>query len=118
MNSSLKDIGYLLIDNINQKNDSNKLKLFDKINKFNNLKKEAERKRYENKEYYIAKYQEPRILNNENYLNYLEQKQFLYNKWVETKNIKDLYDFISLKTPEYIEVPDVYTSQFDYKIIK
>uniref|UniRef100_A0A6C0CGU1 Uncharacterized protein n=1 Tax=viral metagenome TaxID=1070528 RepID=A0A6C0CGU1_9ZZZZ len=118
MNNSLRDIGYLLIDNINQKSDSNKIKLFDKVNKYNNFKKEVERKKQENKEYYLAKYEELRKINATNYASYLEKKSYLFDKWKATANVKDLYEYISLERPEYIEVPDVYTSQFDYKIIK
>jgi hypothetical protein len=118
MNSTLKDIGYLLIDNINLKSDNNKLKLLDKVNKYNISKKEYEIKKQENREYYEAKYEEPRKINKQNYDDYLKQKQYLYNVWKETKNVKDLHEYVSLVRPEYIEVPDVYTSLFNYKILK
>ena len=118
MNNSLKDIGYLLIDNINQKSDSNKNKLFEKVNKYNNFKKEVERKKQENKEYYLTKYEELRKINTANYASYLEKKNYLFDKWKASANVKDLYEYISFERPEYIEVPDVYTSQFDYEIIK
>ena len=118
MNNTLKDIGYLLIDNINQKTDSNKLKLFDKITKYNNLKKENEQKKLVNRNHYLITYQEPRIENDKKYTNYLDEKQYLYNKWIESKNVKDLYDFISLERPEYLDIPDVYTTEFNYKTVK
>jgi hypothetical protein len=118
MNSTLKDIGFLLIDNINLQSDNNKLKLLDKVNKYKIFKKEHEIKKQENKDYYEMKYEEPRKINKQNYDAYLEQKLYLYNVWKESKNVKDLHEYISLARPEYIEVPDVYTSQFNYKIIK
>ena len=118
MNSTLKDIGYLLIDNVTYKTDDKKLKLLDKVNKYNILKKENERKKQENRDFYQVKYEEPRKINNQNYETYLQQKLLLYNIWKDTKNIKDLHQYLSFVRPEYVEVPDVYTSLFNYKIIK
>jgi hypothetical protein len=118
MNNTFRDIGYLLIDNMSYKLDDKKLKLLDKVNKYNITKKEHERKKQENREYYVVKYEEPRTINKQNYDDYLQQKLYLYNVWKDSKNIKDLHQYISFARPEYIEVPDVYTSQFDFKIIK
>ena len=127
MNKNIVDIGYLLIDNINikksdniniKKSDKIKNKLFDKITKYNENKKESHKKKVENTQYYLENYQNIRENNEELYNKYLEERLVLFNKWKESNNIKDLYEYLSLERPEYIEVPDVYTGDFNRRKLK
>lgn len=119
MNKNIVDIGYLLIDNINiKKSDKIKNKLFNKITKYNENKKESHKKKVENTQYYLENYQNIRENNEELYNKYLEERLVLFNKWKESNNIKDLYEYLSLERPEYIEVPDVYTGDFNRRKLK
>ena len=80
----------------------------DAINKYNqdkNLKIEMKNKKYE--EYY-KKYELPRKTNEENYQKYITNYNKKYNKWVESNNIKDLFELVSIKKPELIDVPVIY----------
>jgi len=118
MNKSVKDIGYILIDNIYRKNDQNKIKLFNKITKYNNSKKKSDIKKEKNTQYYLENYQNIRENNEKVYTKYLEERLVLFNKWKESNNIKDLYEYLSLERPEYIEVSDIYTGDFNRKKLK
>jgi hypothetical protein len=118
MNKNIKDIGYILIDNIYRKTDQNKIKLFDKITKYNKIKKRSDTKKEKNAQYYLENYQNIRENNEELYNKYLEERLILFNKWKESNNIKDLYEYLSLERPEYIEVPDVYTGDFNRRKLK
>jgi hypothetical protein len=107
---SLFDIGYILIDNIiNVKNDSNKIKLLSAVKTHNievsNKKEEIIRKT----NIYLNEYEIKRKNNNNNYDKFLKKKEDLFNKWKQSKKIKDLYNLISLQQPEYEDVPDIYT---------
>lgn len=108
-------LGNLLINNINANTDLKKIKLLNEITKYkknNDLKKQEELKKIDE---YISKYNNPRILNNKKYDIYLKNREELYNKWYSSKNIKDLYELLALKTPDYIEIPDIYTYHTTYQ---
>lgn len=103
------NIGYILIDNINNKNNLNKDKLLSAVNLFN---KELEKKNeYEIKRRneYNIKYDIPRKNNMDNYDKYIKDKNILYDKWNTSKNIKDLYELLSLNKPIIKDVEDIYT---------
>jgi hypothetical protein len=107
-------LGNLLIDNINSNTDLKKIKLLTEITKYrknNNNKKRLELMLIDE---YDIKYNKPRLLNNINYDEYVKQRLELYNKWYSTKNIKDLYDLLALKAPDYAEIPDIYTFHKNY----
>ena len=63
-----------------------------------------------NRNIYLTKYDIPRKNNNDNYDKYIKDKQILYNKWKQSKAVKDLYSLLALKRPEYNEVEDIYTA--------
>jgi hypothetical protein len=78
MNKNIKDIGYILIDNIYRKTDQNKIKLFDKITKYNKIKKRSDTKKEKNAQYYLENYQNIRENNEELYNKYLEEIENLF----------------------------------------
>lgn len=108
---SLIDIGYILIDNIiNIKNDTNKTKLLSSVKNHNKHISDKKEELIEKQNIYINDYETPRKNNIDNYNKYLRNKEFLYDKWKTSKAVKDLYELISLKQPEYIEIPnDIYS---------
>lgn len=108
---SLIDIGYILIDNIiNIKNDTNKTKLLSSVKNHNKHISDKKEELIEKRNIYINDYETPRKNNIDNYNKYLRNKEFLYDKWKKSKTVKDLYELISLKQPEYIEIPiDIYS---------
>ena len=107
------NIGFILIDNINNKIDLDKIKLMDVIGKYNknkNLRIENETKKMDE---YKKKYELPRKTNDDNYEKYLINYNKKYYKWIETNNIKDLFELVSIKKPELKEVPEIYTALFN-----
>jgi hypothetical protein len=111
MTKSITEIGYVLIDNIiNIKNDNNKTKLLSDVKTFNMNIMENNEQIIKNRNKYSTKYDIPRQKNNDNYDKYLKNKEILYNKWKQSKTIKDLYSLLELKRPEYIEIEDIYTA--------
>ena len=107
----LIDIGYILIDNIiNIKNDTNKTKLLSAVKNHNKHISDKKEELIEKQNIYINDYETPRKKNIDNYNKYLRNKEILYNKWKTSKAVKDLYELISLKQPEYTEIPnDIYS---------
>jgi hypothetical protein len=103
------DIGYILIDNLITTTDINKTKLLSATGTYNKKLDEQKNERIKKTNEYKNKYETPRRNNIDNYNKYLRNKEILYTKWTNTKHIKDLYELISMKTPEYIEVSDIYT---------
>lgn len=103
------NIGFILIDNINNKLDLDKIKLMNAIDKYNKDKKIISDLEMKKMEKYKNLYENPRKTNEENYEKYLSNYKKKYNKWIETKNIKDLYELVSIKKPELIDVPEIYT---------
>lgn len=104
------NIGFILIDNINNKIDLDKIKLMNEIEKYNKNKKlliEAETKKMDE---YKKKYELFRKINEENYEKYLVNYNKKYNKWIDTNNVKDLFELVSIKKPELKEIPEIYTS--------
>ena len=107
---SILDIGHILIDNvINIKNDSNKIKLLSVLKNHNKDILDKNEDIIKRTNIYITKYDMPRKNNNTNYDKFLRTKGLLFNKWKQSKKVKDLYELISLQQPEYIEIPDIYT---------
>lgn len=103
------NIGFILVDNINNKNDINKVKLLSSVGNFNkNLEKQKEYVIKKQNDYFI-KYETPRKNNIDNYNKYLLDKNILYEKWNISKNIKDLYELLSLNKPIINDVPEIYT---------
>jgi adenine C2-methylase RlmN of 23S rRNA A2503 and tRNA A37 len=103
------DIGYILLDNINSKNDLNKIKLIEAIERYNKEINEKNKLEIYNKNKYETNYENKRKDNIDNYNQYLRENKILYDKWIKSKKTKDLYEYISLKKPEYEEVDDIYT---------
>lgn len=102
------NIGFILIDNINNKIDLDKIKLMNEIEKYNKNKKliiDAENKKIEE---YKKKYELQRKINEDNYKEYLINYNKKYNKWIQTNNIKDLFELVSIKKPDLKEVPEIY----------
>ena len=62
---------------------------------------------------YKKKYELPRKTNDDNYEKYLINYNKKYYKWIETNNIKDLFELVSIKKPELKEVPEIYTALFN-----
>lgn len=111
MTKLINDIGYVLIDNIiNIKNDNNKIKLLSEIKQFNKDIMDKKEEIIKNRNIYLTKYDIPRKNNNDNNDKYLKDKEILYNKWKQSKTVKDLYSLLALKRPEYNEVIDIYTA--------
>jgi superfamily I DNA/RNA helicase len=103
------DIGYILIDNINSKNDLNKLKLINTIETYKNEIKDKKQKEIDNINKYKIDYENKRKANYNNYEQYLRENKILYDKWIKSKKTKDFLEYISFKKPEYEEIPDIYT---------
>lgn len=104
------NIGFILLDNINNKIDLDKIKLMNEIQKYNKNKKliiEMETKKMEE---YNKNYELFRKNNQDNYDKYLINYNKKYNRWIETNNVKDLFELVSVKKPELKEVPEIYTS--------
>lgn len=95
------NIGFILIDNINNKIDLDKIKLMNEIEKYNKNRKLIIERENKKKEEYIKKYELPKKINEENYEIYLINYNKKYNKWMETKNIKDLFELVSI--PRFTE---------------
>jgi hypothetical protein len=106
---TILDIGYILIDNINSKTDLNKMKLINAIETYKKEIKEKKKIEIELINKYKNNYENKRNNNNDNYNQYLRENKLLFDKWNKSKTIKDLYEYISLKTPEYEEIEDIYT---------
>jgi hypothetical protein len=104
------NIGFILIDNINNKLDLDKVKLMNEIQKYNKNKKLINDLRIDEIEKYNKIYELPRKTNKDNYEIYINNYNKKYKKWSETNNIKDLYELVSIKKPDFIEVPEIYTS--------
>jgi len=102
------NIGFILIDNINNKIDLDKIKLMNEIQKYNKDKKLINDLRNKKMEEYNKKYEVPRKTNRDNYDIYINNYNKKYKKWSETNNIKDLYELVSIKKPDLIEVPEIY----------
>lgn len=106
------EIGFILIDNINNKIDLDKIKLMNSINEYNknkNLIIENEKKKIEK---YKNKYEIPRKNNEDNYQQYLINYKNKYDKWNKSKNVKDLFELVSIKKPIFQDVPDIYIYPF------
>jgi Zn-dependent M32 family carboxypeptidase len=103
------NIGFILIDNINNKLDLDKVKLMNEIQKYNKDKKLMNELRSRKIEEYNKKYEQSRKTNQDNYNLYLTNYNKKYKKWTETNNIKDLYELVSVKKPDLIEVPEIYS---------
>lgn len=104
------NIGFILLDNINNKIDLDKIKLMNEIQKYNKNKKliiEMDTKKMEE---YNKNYELFRKNNQDNYDKYLINYNKKYNRWIETNNVKDLFELVSVKKPELKEVPEIYTS--------
>ena len=107
---SIIDIGHILIDNvINIKTDSNKIKLITALKYHNKDILDKKEEIIKKTNIYTTKYDMPRKDNINNYDKFLRTKELLFNKWKQSKKVKDLYNLISLQQPEYIEVPEIYT---------
>lgn len=103
------EIGFILIDNITNKIDLDKIKLMNSINEYNknkNLIIENEKKKIEK---YKNKYEIPRKNNEDNYQQYLINYKNKYDKWNKSKNVKDLFELVSIKKPIFQDVPDIYS---------
>jgi hypothetical protein len=103
------DIGYILIENINTTTDLNKIKLLSMTGTYNKNFNKRKQDIIKNTNEYKTKYETLRQNNIDNYNKYLREKDILFTKWKQSQNIKDLYQLISIKTPEYIDIPDIYT---------
>ena len=103
------DIGYILIDNINSKTDLNKIKLINAIETYKKEIKEKKQLEIELINKYKNIYENKRNDNNDNYNQYLRENKLLFDKWNKSKNMNDLYEYISLKKPVYEEIEDIYT---------
>lgn len=103
------DIGYILIDNINFKNEINKLKLINKIETYKKAIKDKNQIEIDNINKYKINYENKRKNNNNRYNQYLRENKILYDKWIKSKKTIDFLEYISLKKPEYEEIPDIYT---------
>ena len=110
----IKYLGNILIDNINISTDLKKIKLLTEINNYRKIKNKNKDIEMKKLEIYKDKYEKHRVINNNNYDIYVQQREILYNKWLSTKNIKDLYNLLELKKPDYDEIPDIYTYQTNY----
>jgi hypothetical protein len=106
---SIFDIGYILIDNINLKNDSNKIKLLSAIKNHNKEISDKNEEITRKRNIYIKEYDMKRKNNIDNYDKFLRKKEELFNIWKQSKKVKDLYNLISLQQPEYEEINDIYT---------
>lgn len=103
------EIGFILIDNITNKIDLNKIKLMNSINEYNkkkNLMIDNEKKKIEK---YNNNYVIPRKNNEDNYQQYLISYKTKYDKWNKSKNVKDLFELVSIKKPIFEDVPDIYS---------
>lgn len=105
--TTIIDIGYILIDNINSK--TNKLKLINAIETYKKEIKDEMDNQIKNRNNYIKNYENKRKQNDDNYNQYLRENKILYTKWMQSKKIKDLYEYISHKKPYYEEVEEIYT---------
>lgn len=103
------NIGFILIDNINNKIDLDKIKLMNAIGKYNKDNKIIELKETKKREEYNKKYVLERKINQENYEKYITNYNKKYKKWIETNNIKDLFELVSIKKPELKEIPEIYS---------
>lgn len=104
------NIGFILIDNINNKIDLDKIKLMEAIGNYNknrDLIKEKELKKIEE---YKNKYELPRKNNQDNYNKYIINYNKKYNTWMQTRTVKDLLELVLVKKPIFQEVPDIYTA--------
>lgn len=105
--TTIIDIGYILIDNINSK--TNKLKLINAIETYKKEIKDEMDNQIKNRNNYIKNYENKRKQNDDNYNQYLRENKILYTKWIQSKKIKDLYEYVSHKKPYYEEVEEIYT---------
>lgn len=105
----ITDIGYILVDNINSKNDLNKLKLISAIENYKKNLNEKKQNEIDNVNKYKINYENKRKDIQNKYNQYLRENKLLFDKWNKSKKTKDLYDYLSLKKPEYDEIEDIYT---------
>lgn len=108
-------LGNLIINNINSNTDMNKIKLLNELTNYRKKKDILEQKKQYNIDIYNDTYDKPRKLNNKKYETYFKERELLYNKWILSKNVKDLYDLLALKSPIYNEIPDIYTYHKNYQ---
>jgi len=106
---SIIDIGYILLDTINSKTDLNKIKLINAIETYKKRINDKKENEINNRNRYITNYENKRKKNEDNYNLYLRENKLLYNKWIQTKKTKELYEYVSHKKPHYDEIDDIYT---------
>jgi hypothetical protein len=106
---SVIDIGYILLDTINSKTDLNKIKLINAIETYKKNMKDEKENEITNRNRYITNYENKRKKNEDNYNLYLRENKLLYNKWLQSKKTKELYEYVSHKKPYYEEIDDIYT---------
>jgi len=106
---SVIDIGYILLDTINSKTDLNKIKLINAIETYKKRINDKKENEINNRNRYITNYENKRKKNEDNYNLYLRENKLLYNKWLQSKKTKELYEYVSHKKPYYEEIEDIYT---------
>lgn len=106
---SIIDIGYILLDTINSKTDLNKIKLMNAVKTYKKKMNDKKENEINNRNKYITNYENKRKKNEDNYNLYLRENKLLYNKWIQTKKTKELYEYVSHKKPYYDEIDDIYT---------
>ena len=112
---SLNNVSNKLYELINNENyDTNDINVFKElINKYydNIINKN---KNLEEKElYYNTNINNPRIVQNELYETYKNERQELYDSWLKNKNIETIRNLSTFQKFDYKYIPEIYTYNFD-----
>ena len=109
MEISAKDIYYSIFNSV--ENDKvypiENIKL--NIEKYNNIKKKNLSDINEKVIKYIEIYDNPRIQSENNYNEYVYNRNILYNIWKENPNKQNVYNLINFEKPELNDIPEIYT---------
>lgn len=114
----LNDFGILLTSAINNTNPNTKKEIILNSEKHRKINIEYQDKDNKKKEYYLNNYENIREQNRVLYDEYLANRQLLYNKWNDTKNITDLQNLITYKLPNMKIVEDIYTKDIKKSNLK
>ena len=110
MNISINDISNMIFNCIEDKHkySADKLKLL--LHKYSdNLKKNIDDE-YKKREIYLETIENPRNIQNNEYDRYLEEKNELYQIYLQTKSKDSLYNYLNKSFILKKTIPDIYTS--------
>ena len=93
--------------------DNHKPKVILAINKYKDDINKKEEIDNINKTHYDINYKNPRIEQDFLYNKYFEERSELFNQWLNSKLIKDLYELVKVSPPVLNYIPEIYT--YNYK---